>query len=193
MNTVLFNLRIVTITLGIVAIVLVIIVWVHFCLIIPINNRAIERRRRRQASYPVVGVMQSRTHNGDLENQLSSDQAVDHIVQREPSQNQHDKTSRSAANGGEIESCCTADEDEDESSGPRNLQRAATVTDIEDESRGEVMYIKDESTGEIRPIRFFTPPRIIPTQRDRNIPRVARISFIEDKSTGGIEMHVEQL
>ncbi|KAK8671537.1 hypothetical protein V6N13_038131 [Hibiscus sabdariffa] len=169
MNTVLFNLRTVTITLGVVAIVLVIIVWVHFCLIIPINNRAIERRRRRQASYPVVGVMQSRAHNGDLENQLSSDQAVDHIVQREPSQNQNDKTSRSAANGGEIESCCTADEDEDEPSG------------------------EDESTGEIRPIRFFTPPRIIPTQRDRNIPRVARISFIEDKSTGGIEMHVEQL
>ncbi|KAK8542831.1 hypothetical protein V6N13_136621 [Hibiscus sabdariffa] len=116
-------------------IVLAIILLVKCCLIIHANNRAIDQinrgRRLRQASYPVVGVMQSRTSNGDienqlssdpivgvmqsrtsngdLENQLSSDQVVDHIVQREPLQNQHDKTSRSTTNGEEIELHCTAD------------------------------------------------------------------------------------
>ncbi|KAL4324895.1 hypothetical protein GQ457_11G014210 [Hibiscus cannabinus] len=94
-------------------IVLAIILLVKCCLIIHANNRAIDQinrdRRRRQASHPVVGIMQSWTSNGDLENQLSSDQIVDHIVQREPSQNRHDKTSRSTTNGEEIELRCTAD------------------------------------------------------------------------------------
>ncbi|KAK8671536.1 hypothetical protein V6N13_038130 [Hibiscus sabdariffa] len=198
MNTVLLNLRTVAILWGVAVIfVLVILVLVYFCLIIPINW-AIERSRRRQASYPVVGVMQSRTNNGDLENQLSSDQAVDHIVQQEPSQNQHDKTSRSTVNGGEIESCCTADCvicSEKFKDGDFCRVNNRVVTDLEaasadeDKSSGEVMYIADESTGEVRPIRFFTPPRFPPP---RNLQRVATVEdessgeviYIKDKSTG---------
>ncbi|GMI80601.1 hypothetical protein HRI_001729400 [Hibiscus trionum] len=49
----------------------------------------LENRRRA-----VVGVMQSRTNNEDIENRLSNLPVADHVVQREPPQNQLDNTSR---------------------------------------------------------------------------------------------------